>query len=375
MEENKTILTDEQVEEIVKTLEENQSETTKHLREIISDTNEDIPYNTYNTIGDQSNLIEAEALVEVDPESGTKKISADQSKLHSKVNENIELDDIISGEDEVKLSELTEENMVESLKSMDYKDEEVIAIMNILRKDMEGIEVTYDELPMVLKRMVNSLRGLEESKSTKNVTKDVIKYIRNQLQLDQEYIDFMEVLKKEMKLPSIMSMFSEENDELMTTKMREKADSLEETDPEKAKLMREISNAYEDAKNFVTINRIIDNNEKPAKKLQREIKRFNKYIRDFNYKYNHISNKFTIDSLNLAQKILVRHTSCTPDKAIMFLILFCRISMNMDPNNVVDHTFMYYTLKAITTLDAFEKDDETYIKNREQLCNILDKLN
>ena len=378
-ENNKTILTDEEVDEIVKTLEDNQSEQTKQLREIISEGENDDKIIPYNTIGDKSNLIQAEALIEIDPDTGRKKIASDQSKLHSKVDESIDLIDMTDGTDDMKLAELNDENMKESLKAMDMSDEEAMTIITLIRKDMEGIEITYEELPTILQQMVDSLRAMSGEagvkRSVKTVVKDVMQYLRSQLQMDQELIDFQAILKKEMKLPSLMNMYNEETDELMGKKIIELADKIEQENPEKSKLLRKISNSYEDAKNFTTITRVVENNEKPARKLQREIKRFNKYIRDFNYKYNSINTKFTIDNLKIAEKILVRHTLCSPDKAKMFLILFCKLCMNMSPKDVADHTYMYYTLKTITTLDAFEKDDETYIKNKEQLCNILDKLN
>ena len=380
MEENKiTPLTDEQVEMITETLAENVSDQTTHLREIIAEGENDDKIIPYNTIGDKSNLVQGEAIIEIDPDTGEKKIALDQSKLNSKVAKNIDLIDMTDGSDDMKLAELNDENMKESLKAMDMSDEEALAIITIIRKDMEGIEIKYEELPRVVQQMVDSLKlaGAQTGtkRSTKTVVKDVIGFLRSQLQMDQELIEFQDVLKKEMKLPSLLSMYNEETDELMSKKIIELADKVEEENPEKAKLLRRLSDSYEDAKNFTTIIRVVENQEKPAKKLQREIKRFNKYIRDFNYKYNEINTKFTIDSLQIAEKVLVRHTLCFPDKAKMFLILFCKLCMNMNPNDVADHTYMYYTLKTITTLDAYERDDEVYLKNKEHLCNILEKLN
>lgn len=380
MEENKiTPLTDEQIDMITEALAENASDQTTHLREIIAEGENDDKIIPYNTIGDKSNLVQGEAIIEIDPDTGEKKIALDQSKLNSKVAKNIDLIDMTDGSDDIKLAELNDENMKESLKAMDMSDEEALAIITIIRKDMEGIEIKYEELPKVVQQMVDSLKlaGAQTGtkRSTKTVVKDVIGFLRTQLQMDQELIEFQDVLKKEMKMPSLLSMYNEETDELMSTKIIELADKVEKESPEKAKLLRRISDSYEDAKNFTTITRVVKNQEKPAKKLQREIKRFNKYIREFNYKYNEINTKFTIDSLQIAEKVLVRHTLCSPDKAKMFLILFCKLCMNMNPNDVADHTYMYYTLKTITTLDAYERDDEVYLKNKEHLCNILEKLN
>lgn len=387
---NTNILTDEQVEDINNSLEEAKAEENKKLEEIINATPEEkIKMLSFDDDGDDNydypynapvnkNIIKAEALVEVDPVTGEKKILPDQSGLHSDLLEDISLEDLATEDSgDLKLAELTEESMKKSLIDMDMSDEEAIQIINILKKDENGFEVKYEDLPHSLQMMVNSLRGLPNDggakRSTKTVIKDVLGYFRTQLQMDQEIINFQEVLQKEMKIPSMFSMYNEETDKLMSEKIIELADKVETEQPEKAKLLREISAAYEDAKNFTTIARIVNNNEKPAKRIDREVKRFNKYIRDFNFKYNN-NTKFTIDSLQNTLAILIRKTGCTEEQAKKFLIIFCRICLNKKSNDVVDHTYMYYTLKTITTLDAFNEDDKVYIKNIEQLCNILDKL-
>ena len=41
-----------------------------------------------------------------------------------------------------------------------------------------------------------------------------------------------------------------------------------------------------------------------------------------------------------------------------FLITFCKYCRNFKPENIVEHTFMYYFIMNIRTLDIYNKDDE-----------------
>lgn len=396
----KATITDEEMENLVNVLKDEKSEKDKVLEDIqnLSDEDKkklilktnpeleiveddeikDVPYNVMS----KSGLIKAQALVEVNPETGEKTVLPDQSGLNNTISEKVGFEELVNGDADLVLSELKDENMLNTLNDMDLgiSNKEAYMIIEIVRKFESGVEIEFDELPSVLKSMVNGLMlGAAENGeklSRKVVIADVIKFIASQLHWDQEVIALQDVLKKELRINSIMDLYTEENDKIMTEKLLEAAQKYEdEGELVKANLFRSMSEAYIDAKEFKTISNAIDSKAKEARRLKREVKRFKNYVRDFNYKYSDKFTKFIIDDLRVVEKVLVRHCGVSIDAARMFLILFCKLCQNKKSSDVIDHTYMYYTLKNITTLDAYDKEDQNYIERKEQLSRLIEKLN
>lgn len=375
MEENKNIqtLTDEDVELIAKELGDGASETTKHLREIMAEGENDDKDYGYNVLNKKVGKVLAN--VEIDPNTGEKRIL----NVVDEVKDNgISVEDIAYGDDIKKLSEISQDKMKESLVGMDMSDEEALQVIDILRRYEDGETIKYEELPKFIAQMVDSLRGTSGENgvklTTKTIINDVLHLLKNQLQMDNEIIEFQEVLQKELKIPEMINMYNKETDALMYDKLYELAEAREQEEPEKAQELRNIADNYKDAKTYKTIKELVDTNAKVTRKLDREVKRFKQYIRDFHYKYEK-NTRFKIDSLELVLKVLVRHTKLSEEQCIKFLIMFCRIALNMTPNNVADHTYMYYTLKTITMLDAFgNTEDEYYLSVVNTLTDIITKL-
>lgn len=365
-------LTDEQVEEIAKELGDGASETTRHLREIMAEgenDNKPYPYNVEN-----KEVTKVLANVEIDPNTGEKRFLGMVDKSEDN---GITIDDILTGNDLVKLSEISDEKMIESMREDNIPDEEIMQLITLVRRHEAGEKVRFDELPNYGKRLVNGLLGATDENgrpiSRDTIVSDVLHMIARSFQEDQEWIDFTEALQKEMKLPEMVDMFMEETDKQITDNFLKIADGCEESNPEKAQELRKIAEMYTDGRTFKTIEECVINNDKRTKKLGREIKRFNQYSRDFSYKYK--NSKFKIDSLELAAKVLFRHLpDISEDRIKAFLILFCRIAQNMHPNNISEHAYMYYTLKTITMLDAYTKQEGGYQKTVDTLNRIMPEL-
>lgn len=370
MEKDLMKLTDKQVEEIAKELGDGASETTKHLRDIMAEgENDDKPY-PYNVENKQVTPVLAN--MEIDPDTGEKRYLGVADKGNG-----ITLDDMLSGNDLVKLSEISDEKMIESMRGDNIPDEEIMQLITLVRRHEAGEKVRYDELPKYGKRLVNGLVGATDEHgkpiSKEVITSDVLQMIARSFQEDQEWIDFTEALQKEMNLPEMVDMFMEETDKQITDKFIEIAEECEESNPEKAQELRKVADLYTDGRTFKTIEECVLNNDKRAKKLGREVKRFKQYSRDFGYKYK--GSKFKIDSLELAAKVLFRHLpDVDEDKIKAFLILFCRIAQNMHPSNIAEHAYMYYTLKTITMLDAYTKHEGGYAKTIDTLNRIMSEL-
>ena len=368
MEQEKTILTDEQIEAITKELGDAASPTTENLRKIMAEgehDDEEYPKNVMD-----KKVEKVVGTVEIDPNTGERKIAMNTTMQEPKVT----LDDIVSGEDLVKLEDISDETVMESLKSMDIKDKEALDTLELIKRNDKGESVKYNELTPTIQRMVDGLRGTSGENGmkipVKTIIKDVLSFLKTQLQQDQEYINLQNVLEKEIKGANLFTGYTEEMDENMTTKMRELADKAKEQSPEKAEQLYAIADAYEDAKDFKLLTDALDRNDKCTRKLDREVKRFNKYIRDFNFKYN--TSKFTIPGLELTLKVLQRHTKS--DKCVQLLIMYCKLIMNMKSDDVVDHITMYYTLRNMCNLDIYNMESELYKETLTKIESILERL-
>ena len=161
-----TKLTDEQVKMISDALTQ-EGEAQKGIEE------------SYRNIMNASDE-EKEKMLEIpeeDPATGEKIMVKDQSKLKSKTQEEIEIEDLLGITDEdisnadIKLAEIQDDVLTKSTKELaDLSDDDAIIMLNLIKKSEDGIEVTYDELPTKIDLLVDNLRVGPDGKrrSTKN---------------------------------------------------------------------------------------------------------------------------------------------------------------------------------------------------------------
>lgn len=107
-----------------------------------------------------------------------------------------------------------------------------------------------------------------------------------------------------------------------------------------------------------------------VKKIQ--IEKFEKTCRDFNTRYQKSQNIIT--ELSLALSSLDRHAPKHYDIDVLkeFLCIFVNYTRNMDPNDKIDHVFMYYFIYNITTLDFYNKENEEDVAFHDELINNID---
>lgn len=107
-----------------------------------------------------------------------------------------------------------------------------------------------------------------------------------------------------------------------------------------------------------------------VKKIQ--IEKFEKTCRDFNTRYQKSQNIIT--ELSLALSSLDRHAPKHYDIDVIkeFLCIFVNYTRNMDPNDKIDHVFMYYFIYNITTLDFYNKENEEDVAFHDELLSNID---
>lgn len=363
--ENKNIITEEQIDEVAKVLEENVSEDIKHLREI---NDAPFPHNTIN----KPELVEAEALVEINPITGEQTVIGTAS---SKSENDVTISDIVDGTDSEILNNTTiKEETYSKLNEYGLTNEETEQFASVMLRRLEGEKFSiYKELPGKIKGMVRSMCGSNNINQLQACSEIVVDQFISELKIEQEFVDFQDSLKKEIGGLDMMNIYDEYLKETMEDKLIEKANELEATEPEKAKTLREISEAFKDSYEFTTLKKSLNENWKEARRLDKEIKKYDRYCTEFNYKYK--ESKFKINDIKLVAHTLeraLRDDYYVPVSDIKkFVVLFCRITRNMTPDNIVEHSYMYYTIKNILALDYMKIDSEAYENTLENVHKVI----
>lgn len=149
------------------------------------------------------------------------------------------------------------------------------------------------------------------------------------------------------------------------------ADKIRESgDKEKAQPLFDATDAYIESYKFIKMRDLYIKGKLRVKKIQ--IEKFKKTCTDFNLKYQKSQNLIT--DLSLALTALDRNAPKHYDIDILkeFLCIFVNYTKNMDPNNKVDHVFMYYFIHNITTLDFYDKENPEDVAFHDELLNNID---
>lgn len=353
-------LTDEQVEEIVSTLHPKTEEET------VED-NSGIPYHVLN----KGELVKTNVKVSIDPETGMQMVMGVAEDANQK---GISLSDVLTGEDEIKLATITEDTCKE-LGDLGLSEEDTQQLYSIiLRYQAKEKFNIYNELPAMVRNMVDNLAMSKSPKVLSEVSKNILEFFINQLHMEQEFIDLQESLKKELEIPGVVDMYAEHLIKSMEVDLIKKADEIEEKDPEKAKQLRHVSKTFTDTYKFTLQRLELDSNPKIVKKINKDLKKFNRHCMEFNYKYQ--NSKFKITNVSLLVNCLERHLGedISTDDIKKFVLLFTNICRNMSDKNIIEHTFMYYTIKNILTIEHLQKDNEFYINMINDITDIINRI-
>jgi hypothetical protein len=97
---------------------------------------------------------------------------------------------------------------------------------------------------------------------------------------------------------------------------------------------------------------------------------------DFENKYR--ESPYNMYSLDIALNILNKYNAVEDDPTanLRFLIAFCKFCENYNPNVIPQHSFMFYTIYNIITLDIYKgKDYEEFstefLKNINEIIDLI----
>ena len=383
--ENVNLMNDEELEELFDTLNEENKD------------NESIQsmYEAKEKSADElRELLDEEAETsdtssEVDPESGQ------PTGTHVAVvgwgmgrKENLFDDFLGIDDDELKPSSEADTDITEShvSKAMDSKDLKadfatIEKVKELIMKRNRGERIKYSELPEVLKEQVNPVvaalgRGYtsQQIKAVRNMmADDIIESFYSEIitqKIDKEVVD-LDTSIKNLAKTEYVDVNSDQRKQHFNTfviKFPQMAEKIKDTDPEKAKVMLDVSEGFKQAHSMEEMYAAYGNSKIRVRRI--DVEKLDKTIRRFNYKYE--NSTMVIRDISSAVDVLSRHVnkriSLTAIKT--FVAIICKYCENMKPSNLAEHTFMYYLINNILSLDIPFTNEADIMWNDEFLNNI-----
>ena len=236
----------------------------------------------------------------------------------------------------------------------------------------------YNEFPPSVKNMITMSNITSATKAKDVLDKSALRLAANYL-LDQLVKEYKKSAQAFIDLDIMLANFDKETAKMVSDTSRELGNMMISTDT--ARKAR-IDNAIEECKSKGNTDGVeklekmkgaIDDAYNLDKFIEFcshvKIKKFDleKPSRIYSYfttKYaNHENN---INDIRMCPDILDRHIPNNHENNLKLCLAFCKYTMNMSPDNVEEHTFMYYFIRNIITIDrinpkgmSYETMDET----------------
>lgn len=288
--------------------------------------------------------------------------------------------------------DITEDSVKDSLGVVfpNFKEEDVPVFLNALNKYRKGEKVSYfNLLPESMKNGIDAIIGRSQIgyASQREARNYVIEGLFEQIIQDNYsnkiVTDLNQSLEESYKqlYEDTKGDFSKYNNNqryIYETYLLEYADKIQEKDPEKADLCRRIHNKFIESYTYEDMYNLYKNTGKlRVKKI--EVEKFEKTCLSWLYKYS--NHKMVINNLSDTFPVLKSELAefrFDDDTIKKFIVIFTKYSMNMSPDNVDEHVYMYYFIKNILSLKYYNKDDEEeikfYDKVRQNLIKFLELI-
>lgn len=362
--EEKKILTDEELEAVINAAEEESKDVENDMRRIKEE-------------------------VQVNPDAELEKATVTHG-----INENPDVafatglmeitdKDIFSiAEDEAPSEDtvISYEAITKTSAGSDLTEEEVYRLLNVIdsfRKD-NTINV-YPLLPEKIQKTVREIamaNGIPASRYGQ-IARYVLEEFISDAGFEQAFVDIQKSLDEALNIPSVVDMYSEHMREVMEVKIPEMSEKIREEDPEKADLLLKIKEVFTNAYTFSYAKEMYEANSRVRKTVRRcDDRELKLAIRNFNARNK--DTKFIMNDANELPVVLVDilntqpnavKESCitegkeiperyqkiidmnlTPEDIVKFSIFLFNSCNTLNANAIVDASYMYYMLKNIITL-------------------------
>lgn len=345
MEENKNILTNEQLEEVVETIKDSTSEQVEKVREI---------HGQVEGIDNSNDNLEVE---QVDAVVGDPSSYITQDK-EGYVRSNIDFFDI-NKENIANLGiKEVEDHISDTAKQLfDLDDESVFNLLNIVREYKKNKNYpVWANMNTKLRGMIKimALNANPGNAATANypaIAKSLIQTFIDEAELDQSFIDLEYTLNEALHIPSIVDMYSEHTEEVMNTKIPEMVIELREAGEDaKADQLELVKRSFSDAYDLHLLEEAYDNSSRIRKALRKNHDDNYRYEEDLNYANR--KTKFMMNDAHTLYDALdsVLDEEFTSRDIRKFIILVCMSLENLDREDLPQAAYIYYLIKNIAIL-------------------------
>lgn len=268
-------------------------------------------------------------------------------------------------------------NTVKDLYKLDDNDiKQIIEVTNKYKSAKANNKKIslYNLLPESLKKLIKqecALNGNVSKELLNLLAEEYINQVIRDSTMDQLFIDFNTELSNAFRedMPTINKYLI---DDIVNKKnvLYEKAEQIQDEHPDNAIKLKQIGDAYEEA---YTYNKFIDAIKHRRFKIRHiDFEKFCKVFDKFNIKYE--NSKFTINNVSklpfVIKRILERkRIQYNEEDPVLFTIAFCRYTDSYSPNNLDQHTFMYYFIYNLIYLDIYITSDAD-----QQVSKFFDSL-
>lgn len=361
-------ITDSEVKEVSKLIEENTVEEDKKVVQFPS--NNGILENESNDLEPETKQVKASINVNtgaidtlLNDDDSELQIDPELMKLLT-----MEDDDVYKVPENVSDIKVSDDELKKSAESLGFGEEDIIAIMPLLKKYMDGEDLNwYNELPANIRKQIDK-SCLEVNNTSREAKKlfasELISNIITDCRFDKVVIDFQEAINKVYDLSPVMEMAIGEQKTLFEKKIDEviakSEDKIKNATDEEAiekinKSVETLKGIKESYRQSYTLENFIEEIKSGKIRVKDfDIRKFDRYVNDFNFFYNKKNNPFVISNIKMTVPVLCRKfvDTFTEKEVITMIISFIKHCKNKNGFDVVDHTYMSYFISNIICLDG-----------------------
>ena len=255
-------------------------------------------------------------------------------------------------------------------------DDDATKLAILMTKRMSGEEFNYyEELPDAMKAKVDEM--LMQIRLSGNFPKGAPinrRYLAKML-LDECIEDYKKDASSQMDLDTMLSGFNGEIEKAQNEMSTELGGMMMSFDEERIAEIDAAIKRCEEAGNVEAVHNLEAIKStitsafnlkdfiefcKTCKVKTIEIEKPSRMFDYFNSKYEHHKN--TINDIRSCPTILSRHlTEYTQFQLIALCVAFCKFCQYMSPDNMGEHTFMYYFIRNIIAIDRLNPKGNLYM--------------
>ena len=268
-----------------------------------------------------------------------------------------------SNDDEINMNAL-----MKTLNDKEIKNaNDALVIAKLVQRRIKGEEFNpYKEFPESIQNLVNAQLAEVGQLSDRRSRAMVSKMLLDEIVEEYQSTEFG------MDLDAMLASLKQEEEKAAIDIAKDTADLLMSLDEERRSSIEIGINKAKENNDDETLKKLesmklamdeistLDKFKEYCKTVK--IKKFdlekpNRIFDSFNQKY--INHKNNISNIADCPSLLNQHID-DPDSNLKYCLAFCKYCMNMSPDNIEEHTFMYYFIRNIILLDRLNPHGKLY---------------